>query len=313
MLDVFVESDRISFGDQIEVMLQRTVRVPNDDQAYDLPAGLGSFPLLRVEEYAERVPPTWKERGGVFIPMYQHEALWIAFIGVPWRPCAIKVGLGPVNALSGAEWSETLQSDPQDYVVYPEQPWVDGVKVSEGLVRQFVAVPLGSGATVEGQLTGEERVGGLRIMVFAPKPGRVPEQPAPGYDEGLESAIDPGAPARDSMGLAVGGLIQQKIYPDPYGVDTWDPANRGEVFIHILNSQVYREVTGREPPPTPISLDTYEQAGIPWFKLADEALADIPVVERLALLTPTPEPASVEGAGAEEAEQPRESAPRQGC
>jgi len=29
-------------------------------------------------------------------------------------------------------------------------------------------------------------------------------------------------PPPDEMGLAAGGKIKQKIYPDPYGISTWD-------------------------------------------------------------------------------------------
>jgi hypothetical protein len=289
MLEVIVEPDRVSFDDRLSIVFQRTVRIPDDDRTYNLPAGLGSFPILRVADYAERLPPEWKQQGGVFIPMYQHEALWIAFIGLPWRPSAIKIGLGSINAISGTGWDPTLSGKPQNYVVHPEQFWIDGIKVADGAVRQFVALPLGQKATIESQLSTDEGIGGLRIMVFAPKPGRISEQPLPGYDEGMEGVLEPDVPQR-SMGLAVGGKIQQKMYPDRFGVDTWDPQNYGEVFVHILNSQAYSEVTGHAPPPTPITLDTYEKAGIPWFKLSDVALADIPAAERLARLKPAPEP-----------------------
>ena len=40
------------------------------------------------------------------------------------------------------------------YVVVPGQPWLDGFSVGEGLIRQFVALPLGVGDSLEKQLTG---------------------------------------------------------------------------------------------------------------------------------------------------------------
>ena len=51
----------------------------------------------------------------------------------------------------------------------PEQPWIDGYNVDTGIVRQFVAAPLGQGYTVEEQLTGEANVGGLQIQAFPMK------------------------------------------------------------------------------------------------------------------------------------------------
>ncbi len=56
--------------------------------------------------------------------------------------------------------------DPQDYMVVPDQPRLDGFCVDKGMVRQFTAMPLGEGYTVEERLTGEARHGGLQIVVY---------------------------------------------------------------------------------------------------------------------------------------------------
>jgi hypothetical protein len=72
------------------------------------------------------------------------------------------------------------------------------------------------------------------------------------------------------MGLGAGGKMRQKIYPDEYGVDTWDLENYGRVYGHIVNSMMYREITGTEPPPTPVTSKSYTQSGFPWFDLYDE-------------------------------------------
>ena len=53
----------------------------------------------------------------------------------------MKIAAGKINAVSGAAWTAELHSEPQDYVVVPGQPWLDGFSVGEGLIRQFVAVP----------------------------------------------------------------------------------------------------------------------------------------------------------------------------
>ena len=57
-------------------------------------------------------------------------------------------------AVSGLPWIERLVKDPQNYVALPNQPWLDGINAGDGFIRQFVAVPLGSGATVEGRSPG---------------------------------------------------------------------------------------------------------------------------------------------------------------
>jgi hypothetical protein len=79
--------------------------------------------------------------------MDQSEALWISFSA--GYPCAVKIAAGKINVFSGAAWTAELQSEPQNYVVVPGQPWLDGFSVGEGLLRPFVAMPLGAGDSVE--------------------------------------------------------------------------------------------------------------------------------------------------------------------
>ena len=62
--------------------LQRTLRIPEDGRAYPLPPGLGRLPLV-----PGRAP------GEVLVPMYQREAVWLAFGGATWRPNAVQATL----------------------------------------------------------------------------------------------------------------------------------------------------------------------------------------------------------------------------
>jgi hypothetical protein len=278
MLPVTVKENHIQIGERLTVFFLRTLRVPQDGKTYPLPPGLDEFPIHRVRDYADSVPADWLDKGGFFIPLYQREALWLGFEAARWKPNAVKVGAGEINAVSGTIFDETLHSDPQDYLVCPPQPWLDGIKSGSGIVRQFVAAPLGMGDTVESQLAGDES-GGLRLLAFEPRPGRFPDQPPP---RKLPTTFQTEAVSSSAMGLAAGGQIQQKIYPDPYGLDTWDTENFGSVWVHILNSEQYRSVTGLEAPPTPIDARTYTEYGFPWFRLYDDELLDVPASERLA-------------------------------
>lgn len=252
---------------------QRTLRIPDDDNTYPLPPTLGRFPVHQVSDYARRVPSAWKDHGGVFIPMYQREALWLAFDGADWRPNAVQVGVGNINAVSGEPWAEHLSDAPQNYIICPEQMWLDGFNNGDGTVQQFIAMPLGRGYTVEAQLTGKEDVGGIQIRVYDPKAGRFPSRPPARSTEFL-SADTPSGPMSASkqatMGMAPGGKMHQKIYLDKYGLDTWDQENFGSVFIHIVNSEQYRKLTRREPPPSPVNARTYTQHNFPWFEVYDE-------------------------------------------
>lgn len=275
-MSVRLEGDRLRAGEHLAISFERTLRIPNDGRKYPLPPGLGLFPIRVI--------------GGDFvIPMYQREALWIAFEGAWWKPNAVKVGIGGIDALTGEPWSEELKSDPQNYLVAPDQPWLDGINSGAETIRQFVAMPLGSGVTVEGQLTGEESVGGLQFVVFEPKPGRFPdEEPAPGPPaEGVAfESID--------MGLAAGGEMTQKIYPDAYGLASWDVSRRTSFHVRIVNGAEWRALTGEPAPPTPVDAAAYTKAGLPWFALYDEELGDIAASETLRGVRAIGEAASVD-------------------
>lgn len=276
MLKVKAQKDTLVFGerDPFTLDFERTLRIPDDGKTYPLPPGLGKFPIRKVEDYKDRAPAEWVKHGGVFIPMYQREALWIRFVGFHWKPRAVKVAVGKVNAVSGKPWSEELRPGETDYMVSPPQFWIDGINAGDDYIRQFVAMPLGMGYTVEAQVTGKEEFGGLQIVVYEPKPDRFPDEPPKERWGGSLFSMKLSA-AGVEMGLGAGGKMKQKIYPDPHGIDTWDPDNYGRVFVHIVNSMMYRELTGEEPPPTPISAKTYAHHGLPWFDLYDEKLGDI--------------------------------------
>ncbi len=274
MLPINLDNDTLHIGRHLGVRFERTLRIPDDGRDYPLPPSLGSFPLRRVEDYADRVPEAWRARGGVFLPMYQREAMWLSF-RAGWPPVALKVGVGKVNAISGKSWSEALDGGDQDYVVCPDQPWLDGINSGKGTIRQFVAMPLGMGYTVEGQVSGQETVGGLQLKAFDARPERLPEQREVYSVDSMACAAPPSA----EMGLGAGGQMKQEIYPDEYGLDIWDPERSGRVFVHIANSMAWRDITGEEPPPTPVSARTYSEHGFPWFY--DEGRGDVAPAETL--------------------------------
>lgn len=266
----------------LDITFQRTLRIPDDGRAYPLPPGRGAFPLRLVRDHASRVPESWVERGGVFLPMYQREAMWLH---LGRAPHALKVGIGKVCAISGRPWADGLSSSPQNYVVTGTQPWLDGIASGRGTIRQFVAMPLGLGYTVEGQLTGHETFGGIQLQSYAPHPGRIPARHG---NEDLECCLSmPAAPVRrrggaGSMGLAAGGRMKQKIYPDPHGIDVWNQGSRVRVFVHIVNSELWRDITGEAPPSTPVTARSYSEAGLPWFDLYDESAATLTPTGALA-------------------------------
>jgi hypothetical protein len=274
---VTVDQNTLRFSDRFSLNFQRTLRIPDDGTRYPLPPGLGTFPIYRVTDFAGRVPAHWQRKNAFFIPMYQREAMWIDFDGAWWKPNAVKIGVGTVNVLTGEKWDRTLAGEPQNYLVAPDQPWLDGIKAGEDYIRQFVAVPLGSGTSIEAQVRGVESDEALRIAVFEPIPGRFPDDP-PRQDlyRLTEGAPTMASKAQSStMGLGAGGKMRQKVYPDSYGLDAWDTDQCIEAVVYIVNSEAFAEITGEQPPDSPVSVAAYTDYGYPWFDLYDEGRNDI--------------------------------------
>ena len=274
---------------RLTIVFQRTFRIPDDDRTYPLPPGLGKFPLQHVDDHAAQVPSTWLQHGGVMLPMYQSEAMWLRFCSSPIRrrrtsyPFAIKVATGKQCAVSGKQWHEGLRRGPQSYLVVPGQPWLDGYVVKKGVIRQFVAMPLGAGYSAEEQITGKAEHGGLQLAVYPMKRDvferRFPEKPEedfPGMVRSFcfSSAATPFAGrslrAKADMGLAPGGKMRQEIYNDPYDAEDWRLDASSRCFVHLCNSLVWQSIAGTAPPhPAPTSKQ-YTDAGLPWFDYYDD-------------------------------------------
>jgi hypothetical protein len=88
----------------------------------------------------------------------EREAMWLHFHST--SKFAIRVYVGGVNGITGEPMIPNMATllkrqngiKKQDYVVLPEQPWLDGIATRPGMVMQFVAVPYGSGYSIEHQV-----------------------------------------------------------------------------------------------------------------------------------------------------------------
>jgi hypothetical protein len=277
MVELKDDSLVFSFADvhpsaTVSIKFNRTLRIPDDGKDYPLPPGLGCFPIRHVDDFASTVPPGWMKRGGVMLPMYQSEAMWMSFrsrVDKESRvrfPFAIKIAAGKINAVTGQMWTPGLHEDPQDYVVVPKQPWLDGFCVKKGTIRQFVAMPLGHGYTAEEQITDSAQAGGVQIIVY------------PMRREAFERLRLLETVKRDfvtfhccfppetsmEMGLGAGGRMKQGA----------------RCFVHIANSQSWHAITGDRPPTKAPTAGEYTESGLPWF----DYYADGPIVDGSPIL-----------------------------
>lgn len=195
--------------------------------------------------------------------------------------------------------------DEQDYVTLPRQSWLDGFCEAKGKIRQFVAMPLGEGYTVEEQITGEAVHGGLQIIVYPLKP-EFYKRPAPpalrslGFAGAMENSVyglcasaSASGPHRftasasravSDMGMAPGGLMEQSIHEDSFGIDKFDQSVSAKCFVHLLNSQQYAYVTGKRPPHDAPTAADYTKQGLPWYQEwsnGTKALPGAPALQKL--------------------------------
>ncbi|MBL1084472.1 hypothetical protein JK359_21315 [Streptomyces actinomycinicus] len=320
---VRIDGNTLRLPGGVAVRFVRTLRLP-EKGTHALPPGLGEFPVRRVADYADTVPEQWRARGGVMLPVYLREAMWLSFAGTT-EPAALQVGVGKVCAVSGKPWSDRLSRRPQNYVVLPRQPWLDGINSGKGTVRQFVAVPLGLGATVEGQVTGEEVWGGVQLQSYplredvlaqwrrreqerlererqaatagpfagygapppmaAPAPGGAPPAPA-AMAFGGPPRPAAAAPRAAAMGLGVGGSMRQEVYRDDRSLKDWAEEPAGRVFVHLVTPPEWRRITGEAPPPSPVDRAAYTRAGLPWYDYYDADAEDLSPTGTLEAVKP---------------------------
>lgn len=285
-----IEMPDVHKNAKISINLQRTLRLPDDGTVYSLPPGLGKFPLRHIEDYDLGRNQALKKRGGLIMPMFQADALWISFdtpsvSGHTEYPFAVKIATGKICAISGDSWNSQLMRDPQNYVVTPDQPWLDGYNVARGRVKQFVAAPLGQGYTAEEQITGSGEVGGIQIQIIPMK-----KEVYKTLNEPLDlisfckSGFETNASCDFDMGLAPGGEMRQEIYDDPHDFSVWDLRKAERFFITIANAEQWMEITGEEPPLEHFTTQDYTMAGLPWFDYYSQDKAAIDGAERLGKL-----------------------------
>jgi hypothetical protein len=269
---------------EMAIEFRRTLRVPVDGKVYRLPPSNRAFRLKYMEDCGKRVPQDWIDRGGVIMPAYKGEAVFLAFSGGGWvkgYPFAIKIAAGKVNAITGTAWTDRLDPAKQDYVVIPRQPRVYGFCNARNEIRQFVAMLLGSGYPVAEQLAGGADPGGLQIVAYPMKADYYERTIRNRYKELMDwvnawfllplSAPLPSGPyfrRPRAMSLAAGGRMKQPIYRDPFGVDAWDQSVKEEecrTFVTIADALQWQSITSEQIPHSPPTAAEYEQFKLPWL------------------------------------------------
>ena len=75
----------------VDITFHRTLRIPEDGKVYPLPPSMGTFELVKVQDFLNNpaLPQHWKERRGLIIPMWQKEVAFISFFNVCCLSCLL--------------------------------------------------------------------------------------------------------------------------------------------------------------------------------------------------------------------------------
>lgn len=219
----------------LNIGLHRTIRV-NPEEISNLPPSLGNFEIFKVSDYNLK---NWDQKA-FFIPIHEKEALWLSFH--TFSSClfetqgvAVLININDINVLNGKKGQTDLSKN--NYLVCPPQLFLDGYKNEDGTVSQFV--------TKNNISENNEK---LDIYVFETNLTQKPYVHQGFCHKGFAS-----------MEIEQGGKIEQQIYPDPHGLETWNKNSIGKASFYFINAKEFSEITGNPLPPLPKSFEDYEE------------------------------------------------------
>lgn len=225
----------------LSISLMRTTRVPGEHRGWPLHATLGRFPMARVGELAPEAAAAWSESGGVAVPMHPNEAAWLRFDSPTGYPFAIKVAAGTVDAVSGGAWVPGLTVDPPNHIVVPAQSWLDGIRVGDGRLRQFVAEPPDRLDGSSDRAAGASALRAARMQIVV-TPMRA--------DEWARRTARPRWPrVHDSQA-------------DRWRPGVWDGSATLTCVVRLVPARSWMHVAGESVPHAPIPDEVYRRTGI---------------------------------------------------
>ena len=206
--------------------------------------GLGRFPIRTVASLGERAPEAMRARGGLVVPIYQAEALWLNFDAPEWRPMAMKVRRsGMVNAISAGALDGKMREPAARTTSLPRRsPGSTASRPATTALASSWPCPSVQAATVE---VPADRCRGRSAASNCSSPGRRPAASRPsrrGASHGyvLYRRLNRGRSRGPTMGLGAGGRMTQRIYPDPARGRHVEHQARGAHLDRLVRAAVER-------------------------------------------------------------------------
>lgn len=133
-------------SNNFKVQIKKTDIINVDESTHQLPPDNGNFSEYKVIDY--NCPKEWSN-DGIFIPVKENEPFWIDLRGND--ECVCIPSVQRVNPITGEpanlEGGLSKSDGKQNYLVLPEQKWLDGY-AKEGKVYQFMITKSGESLAV---------------------------------------------------------------------------------------------------------------------------------------------------------------------
>ncbi|KAF3067219.1 Polyubiquitin [Daldinia childiae] len=139
------------------------------------------------------------------------------------------------------------------------------IRSVKNLIYSFVRVPVNEQRLIS---AGRELCDGLTLANYHIEPEATIHLCVRLFGGGVN--LDDTPIGDHSMGVAAGGKIEQSIEMDIEPDSRWLKHMTMTIPVQILNSASFRSVTGRSPPPSPVTAATYAAQGLPFFDLPEE-------------------------------------------
>ena len=144
---------------------------------------------------------------------------------------------------------------PQDFLTITDHSWLGGFHTGSRGVRQFVAMPLGSGYLPDDGGASPNRFGRLELVAYPMRgeafdlhyPRDAWQERMPGLDLSTQADL-----AGDRVqGEGEDALQKQRLEEGLFPVREWDQSQPERYTMHLVNSLHWCAITGSPPPMAP--------------------------------------------------------------
>lgn len=218
----------------------------------------GSPSVYNVDPSRQALPADVLARGGVLIPTYPWEALYIHLDSD--APVALQISYQGRCALTGNSLSRRLRHRHRNYVVVPFHRHITGAAAANHSTLQFSVGCVTNDLQFRASHEVTHRITGLQLQVWnLNDTARQRWSNGSGSTHHATSVDTPLAPPR----------------PQSISSRDWSTAPLARVWIHLVDPVLWPAITGSLPPASPISSSDYFTHGLPWLPAFDEPISDL--------------------------------------